>query len=87
MAQLKSFFVEENAETGAKKYTRCFTCAHCSKIVPVPDVNADRGFCLKCMYHVCLECGGADRCTPFEKKIEEHEKRHNARQRLIASMG
>ncbi len=85
--QLKSFFVEENGETGAKKYIKCFTCAHCSKIVPVPDVNADRGFCLKCMYHTCLACGGSERCTPFEAKIAAMEKRHYQRERLVASMG
>lgn len=73
MAQLKSFYEEENGETGAKTYIRCFTCAHCNRIFKVPDVNADRGFCLKCMHHTCLRCGGSERCAPFEKKIEAME--------------
>lgn len=84
--ELKSFFEDEDAN-GRKTYTKAFTCAHCSRIVPVPDVNADRGFCVKCMHHTCLRCGGSERCTPFEAKIEAYEKRHHARQNLLASMG
>ena len=86
MAALKSFFVEELAG-GGEKYTPCFTCAHCNKIFPVPDVTADRGFCLKCMHHTCLRCGGSERCTPFEKKIEAYERAHSQRARLFASLG
>jgi hypothetical protein len=55
--------------------------------VVLRSTDTERGFCLKCMHHTCVRCGGSDRCTPFEKKIEEHEKAYRARQRLLGALG
>lgn len=83
--RLKSFFEEETAN-GDKTRTKAFTCAHCSRIHAVPRSTDDFGFCRKCYRHVCLSCGGTERCTPFEKKIEEYEKRFNQRARFLQSL-
>jgi len=61
----------------------CFTCAHCSTIVEVPDETEERGFCVQCFYSVCIPCGALNRCTPFEKKIEAYENK----MRFRASLG
>jgi len=85
MAQVKSF-VENSGPSGTVRLP-CFTCAHCSQVVVLRSTDTERGFCLKCMHHTCVRCGGSDRCTPFEKKIEEHEKAYRARQRLLGALG
>jgi hypothetical protein len=52
----------------------------------VPKADEAHGFCMKCMYHTCVQCGGSERCVPFERKIEEHEKRTRARQSFLDNL-
>ena len=55
-----------------------FTCAHCNSIVfvkPFADPASFGGFCRMCMRHICGPCAGKHECTPFEKKLEEMERR------------
>jgi len=59
-----------------------FTCAHCNTIHEVPDENAERGFCIQCFHSLCIPCGRLNRCTPFEKKIEQYEQRMRLRAQL-----
>lgn len=54
-----------------------FTCAHCNSITFVKarqDPSEMGGFCCLCMLHVCKRCVDK-RCEPFEKKLEEMERR------------
>ncbi len=83
--KMKSF-VQDSGPNGTVTKP-CFTCAHCSRVVVMHRADQDVGFCMKCMHHTCVECGGSERCVPFEKKIDEYEKRHAARQRLIGALG
>lgn len=83
--KMRSFY-ENSGPTGTVTIP-CFTCAHCNRIVKVPKADEAHGFCMKCMYHTCVQCGGADRCTPFEAKIEAYEKKMAARARFLESLG
>lgn len=60
--------------------TDTFTCHHCNCIVLVP-VKADPaeigGMCYQCMKLVCPRCVAAAVCSPFEKKLEAIERRHD----------
>jgi hypothetical protein len=65
-----------------------FTCCHCNR-PNVVEYKRDKGcaatdfdFCRQCMKPVGACCAGKG-CTPFERKLEQHE----ARGRLLASMG
>lgn len=55
-----------------------FTCAHCNSIVtvePMADPSTFGGFCCQCHKHICGSCADNGHCTPFEKKLEEMERR------------
>jgi hypothetical protein len=79
--KLRSFI--EKCGVGGTVTIPCFTCAHCNCIVEMPTRDTPAGFCQKCFYPTCLACGGTERCTPFEKRIEAYEKR----MRFRAQMG
>jgi hypothetical protein len=55
-----------------------YTCCHCNGLDFVPDPGAaEVGFCTRCMSRECVGCakrlGG--RCTPFEQRMEQYERR------------
>lgn len=54
-----------------------FTCVHCNAVTVVtPSTPAEEqgGWCFQCNKMVCKMCAGKD-CVPFEKKLEEMERR------------
>ena len=58
-----------------------FTCSHCSRIVivrPLDDPANMGGHCRLCDKLICSRCVDAG-CTPWEKKMEFMEARHEAR--------
>ncbi len=62
-----------------------YTCGHCNSIVfvkPKEDPSKMGGFCTMCMSHTCAKCAGEGSCTPFEKKLEEMERRDRFRKAL-----
>ena len=66
-----------------------FTCCHCNCIVNVKprcDPTEAGGFCRLCYSLVCPRCAGGA-CTPFEKKLDEYEKRMAGRQSFLKGMG
>lgn len=55
-----------------------FRCEHCGRIVIVkPKCNPDDlgGMCRICMKMICPSCVDLGSCVPFEKKLEEQERR------------
>lgn len=54
-----------------------FTCNHCNAIVMVNarEQAADiGGYCKKCTSLICGPCVDADRCLPWEKRVEAQER-------------
>lgn len=70
---------------GVTKEKDTITCAHCGKLVFVdpPPAPPPGGFCRVEMKPVCGPCADLGRCTPFEKKLEEQERRG----RMLAAIG
>jgi len=59
-----------------------YTCSHCNSIVlvkPKQDPSELGGFCRLCMKHICKNCACKAECSPFEKKLEEMERRERFR--------
>lgn len=55
-----------------------FTCGHCNRITIVPHkANPEDigGLCKVCMQLICPQCVNDGNCKPFEKRIEQYEKR------------
>lgn len=55
-----------------------FTCGHCNTIVivkPKADPADMGGLCKQCMKLICPSCNNKNKCTPFEKKLEQLESR------------
>ena len=53
------------------------SCFHCNRIVhikPRMDPADMGGLCKVCMKYICPSCVGQG-CSPFEKKLEQMEKR------------
>lgn len=70
---------------GQVKEIDTFTCCHCNEVVFVRercDPIELGGFCTLCMKHTCPKCS-TQSCTPFEKRLEEMERRD----RLLRSCG
>jgi hypothetical protein len=66
-----------------------FTCHHCNSVVFVPpraDPSSLGGFCRLCMRHICGPCTDKA-CTPFEKKLEEMERKYYTRRQYEKVMG
>lgn len=66
-----------------------FTCKHCNTVVFVkPKMAASDmgGYCALCAAPICGPCTGQS-CTPFEKKIDELEKKDYQRRQYEKVMG
>lgn len=53
-------------------------CAHCQRIVPIkPGASASDagGFCMRCAAAICGPCADHGKCVPFERKLEQMERR------------
>ena len=60
-----------------------FTCSHCNSIVIVTPKQSPAeagGFCRMCMKPICGPCADEGCCVPFEKRLEEDERRYRLRQ-------
>ena len=55
----------------------CFTCSHCQKIVEVPPMASAKslGWCRRCDKPICETCTDVGTCVPFEKRVDEIERR------------
>lgn len=63
-------------EPGERERERdTITCAHCNGIVFVEPGKDPGGFCRLCYRHLCTPCADAGVCTPFEKRLDQAEKR------------
>lgn len=70
---------------GGMRECDTITCSHCNCIKFVPTGRdtligqtpepTDLGFCRVCMKNICGPCVDQGHCIPFEKKIEQHERR------------
>lgn len=63
-----------------------FSCFHCNTVVFVDPKSSPEemgGFCRLCFKLICKLCVGLS-CTPFEKKIEEMEKKAQQGNQLIS---
>lgn len=61
-----------------------FTCAHCQRVQqvkPLAKSHESPGRCFACDKLICQQCLGKG-CTPFEKKLEEYERRMQFRSAL-----
>lgn len=61
------------------------TCAHCNRIVivkPKEDPASLGGFCGMCTKYICSACNAQGSCTPFERKLEESERRDRLRRQM-----
>lgn len=72
--------------SGPDKVVECdtFTCAHCQRIVHIPprcDPANIGGHCRLCDGLICPSCVGKG-CTPWERKMEEAERREALRAAL-----
>lgn len=57
-----------------------FTCAHCQRIVHIDKKKQNFGACLMCGHKfICLGCEALGKCTPFEKQLEQMERRDRFR--------
>jgi hypothetical protein len=54
-----------------------FTCGHCQRIVFVKPKPAEPpgGLCHICFHLLCDSCVGLGKCIPFEKQLEEIERK------------
>jgi hypothetical protein len=71
-----------------------FTCQHCGRIVRVPALCPPEdmgGRCMQCGEGlgglVCKECNEKGVCTPFQKKLEEWERRGEFHRQLDEATG
>lgn len=78
MKDAQGYAVWTGPDGRASKEMDTFTCFHCNNVVFVPaKATAEQmgGFCRMCMKQVCGPCADKGVCTPFEKKLEEVERR------------
>lgn len=65
------------------------TCAHCQKLTDIPNkrkLTDVVDICRQCFALVCLDC--ADKpCIPWQKQIEDQERRFYRSQQFSRSMG
>ena len=57
-----------------------FTCCHCNRIIhvkPFAPMDEFGSMCRNCMKMTCPTCADGP-CVPFEKKLDEVEKRDRA---------
>lgn len=74
-------------ETGRiLKEVETFQCGHCQRIKHVPAKCSPYdlgGHCRICDTLICPDCVRDGRCTPFEKKLDEWERRDPGLEQLI----
>lgn len=59
------------------------TCCHCQRIIHiVPKEPIPGGFCVKCNKNTCEACHQVGTCRPFEKWLDEVEKKASRESRL-----
>lgn len=66
---------------GTREY-HTFTCNHCNAVKVVPQNQKPEdigGWCGCCTELICERCVALGSCTPFEKKMAQHEARYHAR--------
>ena len=54
-----------------------FTCVHCNRVIhvkPMTSMDEFGSMCRNCMRMVCPTCADGP-CIPFEKRLEQMEKR------------
>jgi hypothetical protein len=75
------------------------TCGHCQRIVFVkpntvatvylipqwmgPDKEESGAMCKICMRAICIVCCEEGRCTPFERRIEEMERKRRMIEQVL----
>lgn len=65
------------------------TCGHCNRVTQVPPAKNGQVIvrlaapCGGCHRLVCQECAAAGVCRPFEKWLEEQERR----ERMLGALG
>lgn len=73
-------------DSGRKVESDSFTCGHCNSakwVKPKERPEDLGGFCRMCSKFTCPRCHAIGTCIPFEKKLEEMERRD----RLISALG
>lgn len=66
-----------------------FTCKHCNSVVFVqPKMSPTElgGYCALCAAPICSGCAGKT-CVPFERRLEEQERRFHQRRQLEKALG
>jgi hypothetical protein len=68
-----------------------FTCAHCNNVF-LKDQNEDPPICHKEHLPICLGCAkravqDPNGCTPFEKRLDQYEKRDAHRRAFFRELG
>lgn len=81
----KSVIIEQTPEKG-EVIIRCFSCAHCKRVVALTSTTTLMGFCVKCFYPTCVACGAKDECDPYEKKLERAELKARVEARIRDSL-
>jgi hypothetical protein len=56
-----------------KESADTITCGHCGNVVVVDGDNF--ASCRMCSTFICLNCEKIGSCTPFEKKLQEMERK------------
>lgn len=75
-------------DDGQVREYKTSTCFHCnSVIIHRPGQVPDGGWCGMCMKAICGPCCDDGRCTPFEEKLAQQEKREAAGRALSAALG
>jgi len=67
-------------QIGASHEADTFTCCHCNRVIhvkPFAPMDDFGSMCRNCMTMTCPTCA-AGPCVPFEKRLEEAEKREIA---------
>lgn len=77
---------------GATVERDTFQCKHCQRVVfvqPRAAASDSGGWCRRCMAPVCGPCADSGKCEPWEKQLEEIEKKARQaeqRDRLLAAV-
>ena len=67
-----------DGSTGKVRSFDTAQCCHCNaifRVKPLKDPADAGGFCRLCMELICSGCADKGACTPFEKQLDEIEKR------------
>jgi hypothetical protein len=89
--QRKGYLTIQEHDRVRKIEVDTLTCGHCNRIILLHDmagalIQECAGFCRVCMTTICLDCNGVllvRGCTPFEKRVENSERRQMAIQGML----